>query len=102
MMYDDEFERSSYNIHILENTSHLPRSIYCPISNMPMQDPVIMSDGNSYERKEIQHWYKINNTSPMTGKIIDNILIPNHALRNTISEITKSDKSPLKNSAAEL
>lgn len=55
MMYDDEFERSSY-IQILANTSHLPISIYCPNSSMPMQDPVIMSDGNSYERKEIQNW----------------------------------------------
>ena len=42
----------------LQQTSHLPRSIMCPITNMPMCDPVMTSDGFSYERAAIQRWLR--------------------------------------------
>ena len=86
--YDDGIRRTAYNLESLDKTSHLPRSIYCPISNMPMMDPVIAVDGYSYERQAIQTWFKKNNRSPVTNKKINSsILIPNHNLRNTITEL---------------
>ena len=57
MTLDDNIKRKCYNVENLICTSNLPRSIYCPITNMPMQDPVIAPDGISYERLAIQKWF---------------------------------------------
>ena len=85
--YDDSIHRIAYNIESLTETKHLPRSIYCSITRMPMQDPVIAGDGHSYERNEIQKWLSKKNTSPITNSYIDDILIPNHTLRAVIIEL---------------
>ena len=85
--YDDSIRRIAYNIESLTETKHLPRSIYCSITRMPMQDPVIAGDGHSYERSEIQKWLLKKNTSPITNSYIDDILIPNHTLRAVIIEL---------------
>lgn len=67
-----------------------PKSVNCPITGMPMQDPIVLQDGMSYERAAIERWLKKKSTSPVTGEEIDKrIRIPNHMLRNTISELAK-------------
>ena len=73
----------------LENTARLPTSIFCPITNMPMSDPVLTVDGFSYEREAIQRWFSMNKkTSPLTGAILHTTQITsNHSLRNTINEL---------------
>ena len=87
---DDNIKRKCYNVENLICTNNLPRSIYCPITNMPMQDPVIAPDGISYERLAIQKWFNKKKTSPSSGKVLQHtFLIPNHTLRNTISELLK-------------
>lgn len=85
--FDDEIERNAFDMSALESTSHLPPSIFCPISRMPMQDPVIAMDGNSYERREILKWLKKKRVSPLTGYQMNTTIVPNHTLRNTISDI---------------
>ena len=64
------------------------KSIFtCPITHNIMNDPVICSDGQTYERSAIQTWLASNNTSPYTGAKLDNkVLIPNIALRQAIEE----------------
>ena len=102
---DDKINRQAYDMKALGDTLHLPKSIYCPISRMPMVDPVIAPDGNSYERCEILRWWKKKETSPITGAKLELLLlIPNHALRKTISEIihhtetdNKSDNNETEN-----
>jgi len=87
---DDGIRRQAYDIDALNQTSHLPRSIMCPITKMPLCDPVMCSDGYSYERSEITKWLKRNQTSPYTGKVLEDVYIsPNHTLRNTISEMIR-------------
>ncbi len=55
---------------------------------MPMMDPVIASDGYSYERSQLNMWFERKLTSPITGARMEHkFVIPNHALRNTIAEI---------------
>ena len=54
---------------------------------MPMQDPVIATDGYSYERSEFTRWIERKEVSPLTGAPIDRICLPNHGLRGTISEL---------------
>lgn len=62
-----------------------PEDYYCPITSELMSDPVICSDGHSYERSAIEEWLQINNTSPNTGlALLDTSLIPNHALKAAI------------------
>ena len=50
-----------------------------------MEDPVIMEDGNTYERFAIHKHLKDIGTSPVTKeKIISFKLTPNHTLRKLI------------------
>ena len=50
-----------------------------------MQDPVITSDGHTFERVAITEWLQGRNASPKTGATLpNNNLIPNIALRNRI------------------
>ena len=87
---DDNIERSAYSIDQLNSTERLIKSIYCPITNMPMQDPVIAPDGISYEKKAIKKWFSKKKTSPVSGKALKHtFLIPNHNLRNVISDLIK-------------
>ena len=59
----------------------------CPITLSLMRDPVIATDGHSYERDAITQWFVVNTTSPKTGmQVASTALIPNHALRNTIEQ----------------
>lgn len=60
---------------------------YCPITCLPMIDPVIGTDGHTYEKSAIEEWLKKNHTSPITRQqMIRTELTPNIALRNIIHE----------------
>ena len=85
--FDDKLARKAFEINDLCTTNHLPKSIYCPITRMPMQDPVIAADGHSYERSEFNRWISKKKRSPVTGEYIDEFVIPNHNLRCTIGEL---------------
>ena len=62
----------------------------CPITHNIMNDPVICSDGQTYERSAIQKWLASKNTSPYTILDLDNkVLIPNIALRQAIKAYTE-------------
>ncbi len=57
-----------------------------------MEDPVISSDGITYNRREIEKWFKKHDTSPKTGEILKSKnLIPNISIRNAIEEWKKSN-----------
>jgi histone H2A len=59
----------------------------CPISHDLMRDPVMTTDGMSYERCEIVEWLKTSNKSPMTGEELSTLDVkPNHMLRSAIEE----------------
>ena len=50
-----------------------------------MTDPVLASDGYTYERASIVGWLATKSTSPATGGELDkNKLVPNHQLRSEI------------------
>jgi Mg-chelatase subunit ChlD len=64
-----------------------PDAFLCPISLDMMTDPVIMSDGYSYEKALAVDWLSRKVMSPMTGKpLINTALIPNVALRHSIED----------------
>lgn len=70
----------------------------CPIGFEQMNDPVICSDGHTYERKNIEQWLNTHSTSPMTNQTLTNkTMIPNIALRKLIQqkkEIQESKPDP--------
>lgn len=58
-------------------------SMRCPISGLTMKDPVLASDGHSYDRASMTKWLATKSTSPVTGEKLDkSILVPNHQLRS--------------------
>jgi len=72
---------------IVMNKWQHPPSFYCPISQQCMHDPVVLSDGHSYERRHIERWLQDHGTSPVSGLLLrQKDLFSNHALRNAIEE----------------
>jgi hypothetical protein len=50
-----------------------------------MEDPVVASDGHTYNRQDIQNWFKTHNTSPHTNEPFeDKVLRPNIAIRRQV------------------
>ena len=74
-----------------------PDGSMCPITDDVMADPVIFSDGHSYERWSIEHWLVGHNTSPLTAgaELGSKQLIPNHALRKVVQEWEQNNKRRL-------
>jgi len=71
----------------------------CPITQEVMKDPVIAQDGFTYERREIEKWYREtppgrNPISPMTGAAITNRkLVPNEKLKKFIDSVSSLNLS---------
>jgi U-box domain len=71
-------------------------SFYCPITGELMIDPVVDSEGNTYERSAIELWIEGHHTSPITRNIITRYdLRPNRSLKNAIEEILASGREIL-------
>lgn len=61
-----------------------------------MIDPVVDSEGNTYERSAIELWIEGHNTSPITRNIITRYdLRPNRSLKNAIEEVLASGREIL-------
>ena len=59
--------------------------LICPISQELMTDPVVCSDGFSYDRRAIVAWFSRSNISPITREPFSNKgLRPNHNMRLAI------------------
>jgi len=70
-----------------EEVERYKMSMICPITQALMTDPVILSDGHSYERTAIEQWLRTSNKSPMTGaELPTRVLITNHTLRSIIKD----------------
>ena len=56
-----------------------------------MRDPVICTDGHTYERAAAAEWLKRKAVSPLTNQPLAQpvLLIPNHALRSLISDFVQ-------------
>ncbi|XP_036900545.1 WD repeat, SAM and U-box domain-containing protein 1 isoform X4 [Sturnira hondurensis] len=67
-------------------SSEIPDEFICPITRELMQDPVIASDGYSYEKEAMENWIsKKKRTSPMTNLVLPSaVLIPNRTLKMAI------------------
>lgn len=60
----------------------------CPITHELFRDPVLASDGNTYEREAIQEWFSKRSTSPLTNvELRDKTLTPNHLVKKIVQEV---------------
>lgn len=65
--------------------SQVPDEFICPITTSIMLDPVLGSDGHTYERSAITEWLRVHTTSPMTREPMNaQGLRPNHSLKSMI------------------
>lgn len=71
-----------------EDDDYLPPEWFCPITTDVMHDPVLLSDGHTYERRAIEDWLRESNTSPMTGvALVTGNVYPNMALKGWITRL---------------
>ena len=54
-----------------------------------MEDPVIASDGISYERSAITAWLAYSSTSPLTRQPLEQVLLTNDNLKIAIDQWSK-------------
>ncbi|XP_068470188.1 U-box domain-containing protein 17-like [Phaseolus vulgaris] len=73
---------------IAETFFTVPKDFCCPITLDLMCDPVIISTGQTYDRRSIWRWMEEGHcTCPKTGLLLShNRLVPNRALRNLIMQ----------------
>jgi len=70
----------------------IPIEFLCPIFLTLMQDPVVASDGLSYEREAIEQWFSLGHTtSPSTGEELESKnLVPNFTLRSLLQSFEEA------------
>ncbi len=75
----------------------IPTEFVCSITKEIMRDPVFTLDGITYEKSAITDWLKTNDTSPHTGKKLENKqLIPNVNLKNQIQQFVQNNQEAFK------
>jgi hypothetical protein len=71
----------------------IPQDYLCPITQEIMEDPVIASDGHTYERKAISEWLDQNEVSPMTNEALESSqLFANISMKRMIREWKETPK----------
>ncbi|ETO09964.1 U-box domain-containing protein, partial [Reticulomyxa filosa] len=86
-----------YSINVIDSDKgvpqqDIPKEYLCPLSNSIMEDPVIASNGITYDRSSIMKQYQNipNYSSLMTDGKLE--LYPDHALRQNIQIFLKSPR----------
>lgn len=74
----------------------IPIEFLCPITQEILIDPVMLEDGNTYERKAIELWFQKHSTSPLTNAVLKSKnLLPNLALKKLITDYIEANKDVL-------
>jgi len=92
---DDEEKSYKKSLKILssEDRGEIPESLICPIIQELFFDPVVLEDGNTYERLAIELWLNNNATSPITNaKLTSTQLIPNASVKKQVAQYLQSNK----------
>mmetsp|Transcript_80366 Transcript_80366/g.157687 ORF Transcript_80366/g.157687 Transcript_80366/m.157687 type:complete len:583 (+) Transcript_80366:91-1839(+) len=59
----------------------------CPITYELMRDPVVASDGHTYEKAAIEKWLKHHQISPRNGEPMVSFTLPNMNMKKLIQDI---------------
>ena len=89
--YNKENEERTEEFSKYDFPENISKNYICPISHDVFYNPVTTSDGQTYEKMEILRWFlEGNETSPLTGKKLENLeIVPNIILKNIISDWKK-------------
>lgn len=73
-------------------SASVPEHFLCPISSQLMKDPVVLCNGQTYDRPFIKAWLDAGNlTCPRTQQALPHsILTPNHLIRSMILDWCKN------------
>ena len=83
-MIDENASEPNIN---MEESKTISDEYYCPITHEIMKDPVVASDGFTYERAAIEKWLSEKNTSPKTNEALpDKRLVPNTSFKILIRD----------------
>ena len=75
--------------------SEIPKEFLCPITLSIMKEPVLMSDGQTYEKSAIEKALAISPLSPITKQPLSmKDAKPNYALKSLIENFLKIGKMP--------
>lgn len=75
----------------MPESNPIPEKYFCSITDQVIIDPVITSDGHTYEREAIKKWLQAHDTSPKTNiRLKHKNLTPNHDKRSDILEFLGS------------
>ena len=66
----------------------------CPISQMPLVEPVVAADGHTYEKRQLQRWLAKKCTSPMTNEPMVPWMARNFALETLVNKKRAADDAP--------
>jgi len=58
----------------------------CPIGQTRMSDPVVLENGQTYDREAIETWFEKHDTDPLTGVAVKKRKVPNFAIKSAIAE----------------
>ena len=79
------------------------KAFVCPLTCDIMDDPVVLSDGVSYERRAAAEWCAACSRSPVTGEaLVGGVAVPNTVLRAAIQRWRQTPKWGADVRAAEL
>ena len=59
----------------------------CPITYELLREPVVALDGHTYEKSAIEKWLKSHHTSPRSGEIMEDSILPNTNLKKLIQDM---------------
>lgn len=81
-----------------EEERPLPSYFLCPLTGLPLSEPVVASDGFTYERSALDRWLQDGNTtSPLTGEALQGPppgqCFPNNALLLAMKDWQRSGHS---------
>jgi tetratricopeptide (TPR) repeat protein len=72
---------------VVTQVKPLDKYFICPITHEIMKDPVIASDGHTYERSAIKKWRRNNEASPITRAFIENTFVTNFSMRLALYDL---------------
>ena len=78
-----------------QSLAELEDALCCPITLDIMEDPVVASDGHTYERAAITEWIQNRGTSPVTQQSLSiRALVPNLAMKHQIEMYRTNCRQP--------
>lgn len=76
------------------SNQNLPKHFFCPLTKKLMKDPVIDTEGYTYDREAIERWLRVQSSSPITNSHLSlDMLKPDKVLKRAIHKATGKPRS---------